>query len=178
MLLVLTILTGVVYPLVVTGVAQTMFEPRADGSLVTAGGRVVGSEFLGQGFAAPEYFHPRPSAGDYDGAASGGSNLGPTSAEFLNAVDERARAFRQENGLPADELVPIDAVTASGSGLDPHITPANALLQAGRVSRERSLPLDEVTRLIVENTASRGLGFLGEPAVNILLLNLALDEIS
>jgi K+-transporting ATPase ATPase C chain len=178
MLLIFTVMTGIAYPMAVTGLAQTFFGSRADGSLVAVDGQVVGSELIGQQFTAPGYFHPRPSASDYDGAASGGSNLGPTNPAFLDAVDSRARAFREANGLPVDELVPADGVTASGSGLDPHITPANALLQAGRVARERDLSLEEVRRLITDNTEPRGLGFLGEPAVNVLMLNLALDEIS
>jgi potassium-transporting ATPase KdpC subunit len=175
--LVLTVLTGVAYPLAVTGVAQVAFPGRADGSLVERDGIVVGSRLIGQSFAAPQYFHPRPSAaGDgYDAMSSSASNLGPTNEDLLSAVQERVAAYRAENGLTPSDEVPVDAVTASGSGLDPHISKANALLQAQRVARERGIPLDEVLSLVDEHTDGRSLGFLGEPGVNVLELNLALD---
>jgi len=174
---VLTLLTGVAYPLVVTGAAQVAFPGRADGSLVERDGRVVGSRLLGQSFTADRYFHPRPSsAGDgYDGSASAPSNLGPTNATLLAAVKERVEAYRAANGLAVDAEVPVDAVTSSGSGLDPHISPENARLQAGRVAHARSLSLDRVLELVEEHTDGRALGFLGEPGVNVLELNLALD---
>ena len=169
-----TVLTGVLYPLAVTGVSQIAFPSRADGSLLERDGRVVGSRLIGQQFEGPRYFHPRPSAaGDgYDAMSSSASNLGPTNDELLKAVRERRAAYEAENGAPA----PVDAVTASGSGLDPQISPANARPQAQRVARERGLDLDEVLRLVDENTDGRSLGFLGEPGVNVLELNLALDE--
>jgi len=176
-LIALTILTGIAYPLVVTGIAQVAFPNKADGSLIRVDGRVVGSRLIGQQFSLPRYFHPRPSAaGDgYDGAASGASNLGPSSPELAGAVRERASAYRAENGLPASAAVPVDAVTASGSGLDPDISPENARAQAARVARARDIPLDRVLALVERHTDGRGLGVLGEPTVNVLELNLALD---
>jgi len=175
---VLTVLCGLVYPLLVTGVAQAAFRHRADGSLLTRNGRIVGSSLLGQRFSAPEYFHPRPSAaGDgYDGQASGASNLGPANPEYLTTISERVEAYRRENRLAASFPVPGDAVQASGSGLDPEISIANARLQARRVASERHLPLSRVLRLIDTNTEDRPLGILGDPGVNVLTLNLALDR--
>jgi potassium-transporting ATPase KdpC subunit len=177
--LALTLLTGVAYPLAVTGVAQVAFAHRADGSLVQRDGTVVGSSLIGQAFSSKRYFRPRPSAaGDgYDGASSSASNLGPTNPDLLDAVAERVTAYRALNGLSADAVVPIDAVTSSGSGLDPHISPENAQLQARRIARARRLPLDRVLELVDENTDGRSLGFLGEPGVNVLELNLALDAL-
>jgi K+-transporting ATPase ATPase C chain len=179
MLLVFTVITGLVYPLVVTGVAQGAFSDKADGSLVeNADGEVVGSSLIGQTFTEPEYFHPRPSAaGDgYDASASSGSNLGPTNDDLLASVEERAEAYREENGLGAAAEVPVDAVTASASGLDPHISVANARLQALRVADERGLEVDTVLELVDDHTSGRDFGFLGEKGVNVLELNLALDE--
>ena len=169
-----TVLTGVVYPLVVTGVAQVAFPSRADGSLVKRDGRVVGSRLIGQGFEGARYFQPRPSAaGDgYDAMSSSASNLGPTNPDLLDAVSERRAAYRKANDADA----PVDALTASGSGLDPHISPANARAQAARVARERGLDLAQVLALVEEHTDGRSLGFLGEPGVNVLELNLALDQ--
>jgi potassium-transporting ATPase KdpC subunit len=170
-------LTGIAYPLAVTGVAQVAFPGQADGSLVERDGVVVGSRLIGQSFTGQRYFHPRPSAaGDgYDAMSSSASNLGPTNEDLLSSVRERVADYRSENGLSADEQVPVDAVTASGSGLDPHISKANARLQAQRVARERGLSLDDVLSLVDEHTNGRSLGFLGEPGVNVLELNLALD---
>jgi K+-transporting ATPase ATPase C chain len=177
LLLVLTVLTGLAYPLLMTGIGQSLFNDKANGSLVEHGGHVVGSRWIGQPFARPEYFHPRPSAaGDgYDGGASSGSNKGPTNPEFLQDVSDRVAAYRAENGLPANAEVPVDAVTASASGLDPHISVANARLQAPRVANARGMTVDEVLTLVDDNTDGRGLGFLGEPGVNVLDLNVALD---
>ena len=176
--LALTVLTGVAYPLVTTGIVQVVFPNRADGSLVERGGNTVGSRLIGQPFEAPRYFHPRPSAaGDgYDGMSSSASNLGPSNEELLTAISERVAAYREENGLNAGDEVPADAVTASGSGLDPHISPANARIQAERVAQARSLSVENVLDLVDDHTDERSLGFLGEPGVNVLELNLALDE--
>ena len=177
---VFTILLGVAYPLVVTALGQLAFHDEANGSLVEVDGVVVGSKLLGQNFVAPEYFHPRPSAAGagYDAAASSGSNYGPTNPDFLAAVDERVAAYRAENGLPADAAVPVDAVTASGSGLDPAISIANARLQAPRVAAERGIELDQVLALVDDHTNGRDLVVLGEPAVQVLPLNMALDALT
>lgn len=175
----LIILCGL-YPLVVWGIAQVAFPGQANGSLVKVKGQVVGSRLLAQNFNGPQYFHPRPSAaGDtgFDGASSGGSNLGPLSQKLSDQVKERVEKYRAENNLPAGTLVPADAVTASGSGLDPHISLPNAALQAGRVAQARKLSATQVKNLIEQNTAGPDLGFLGEPGVNVLQLNLALDSL-
>ncbi len=174
-----TLLLGVVYPLVTTGIAQVAFGDQADGSLVERGGKVVGSELVGQPFSSPEYFHPRPSAAGagYDGSASSGSNLGPLNSDFLASIDERVAAYRAENGLDDLVDVPVDAVTASGSGLDPHISVANAELQARRVAGARGIEVSTVLELVEANIDGRDLGMLGEPGVNVLLLNLALDDL-
>lgn len=173
-----SVLTGLVYPLLVTGIAQVAFGSRADGLLVERDGAVVGSALIGQAFAGAAYFHPRPSAaGDgYDAMASAASNLGPSNPELLGAVAERRAEYRRVNGLAAGDRVPVDAITGSGSGLDPHISPANARLQARRVAEARGMPLERVLRLVDEATEGRALGFLGDPGVNVLELNLALDE--
>ncbi len=173
-----SVLTGLLYPLVVTGIAQLAFEPRADGSLIVRDGVVVGSTLIAQAFAGTGYFHPRPSAaGDgYDAMASGASNLGPSNLALLDAVARRADEYRQTNGLGTSARIPVDALTGSGSGLDPHISPANARLQARRVAEARGVPLGRVLRLLDEVTAGRALGILGDPGVNVLELNLALDE--
>ncbi len=180
-LLVFTVLTGLVYPLAITGLALVIFPDQANGSLIrNESGDVVGSRLMGQPFSGDAYFHSRPSAaGDgYDGSASSGSNLGPTSADLHASVAERVAAYREVNGLADDALVPVDAVTASASGLDPHISIANALLQLPRVAAVRGLSEDEVRTLVAEHTDGRSLGILGEPGVNVLELNLALDEVA
>ena len=173
--LVLAAVTCGAYPLLVTGIAQTAFKDKASGSLITGkDGRVTGSALLGQNFAADHYFHPRPSAAGagYDAASSSGSNLGPTSQKLNDAIKERVAAYRTRNSLAADATVPADAVTASGSGLDPHISVRNAELQAARVAKARNLNIEKVKELI---TASTEKSFFGPDAVNVFKLNLALD---
>ena len=180
LLAVLTVVLGVLYPLAITGVGQALFSHQADGSIVTVDGEAVGSSLVGQVFTGDEYFESRPSAaGDgYDATASAASNLGPNNPDLLATVEERAGAYRERNGLTADAEVPVDAVTASGSGLDPHISVANARLQAERVAEARGLPVDDVLALVDEHTDGRTLGFLGEAGVNVVELNLALDRAS
>jgi K+-transporting ATPase ATPase C chain len=178
--LVLAVVCSGVYPLIVYGIAQLAFRDKANGSLITASdGTVRGSKLLAQGFTDPKYFHPRPSAAGngYDAANSGASNLGPTSQKLKDAIKDRIAAYRTENGLSETEPVPADAVTASGSGLDPHISVQNADLQTVRVAKARGLSEDKVRELISKNTDGRDLGFLGEPGVNVLQLNLALDQL-
>jgi len=183
-LLVLTVLLGVAYPLAVTGVSQLLFRWQAQGSLVDASGErvtdadeAVGSLLIGQSFDGPQWFHPRPSAaGDgYDTLASAGSNLGPLSPDLVATIEERKAAVAELEGVdPAD--VPADAVTASGSGLDPQISPEYAAIQVARVARERGLPVADVEAAVEAHTTGRDLGVLGEPRVNVLELDLALDE--
>jgi len=167
------------YPLTAWVLAHGLFPGKADGSLVTRDGDVLGSVVIGQRFSSPQYFHPRPSAAGegYDAARSGGSNLGPLSKSLIEVVRQRVAAYREENGLPAGTLVPGDAVTASGSGLDPHISVKNALLQAPRVARARGLADEGVRKMVEACTEGRTLGILGEPRVNVLRLNLALDGV-
>ena len=166
-----------VYPLLVWVMAQVFFPQKAAGSLVTRGGAVVGSRLIGQGFSGPRYFHPRPSAAGsgYDASNSGGSNLGPLSQKLVDTVQERVHRYRTENGLDDRTLIPADAATSSGSGLDPHISVQNARLQAGRVAGARGLRVEEVLREVAETAEGRDLGIFGEPRVNVLLLNLSLD---
>jgi K+-transporting ATPase ATPase C chain len=175
---VFTVLVGIAYPLVVTGIAQVGFEHEADGSLIKEQGRVVGSELIGQSFTGQRWFHPRPSAADYDGLASGGTNLGPTNPDLIDAVKQRVKQYRDANGLAANEPVPVDAVTASGSGLDPHISKLNAQYQARRVADARGISMRQLRQLIDDNTDDASLGFLGEPGVNVLELNLALKHVA
>ena len=199
MMHVFTVLPGLVYPLVLTGIAQGLFKDNANGSLIKLDGQVIGSRLIGQPFTEPGYFHPRPAVDGYVPGAQGGgvysyaSNYGPTNETFLlgeddpetpdvdesktTGVDDLVRAYREENGLAADAPVPVDAVTGSASGLDPQISIANARLQASRVAAARGLDVDEVLRLVDENTDTRDLGFLGEPGVNVLELNVDLDQL-
>jgi K+-transporting ATPase ATPase C chain len=228
--LIFTVLTGLLYPTVMTGVSELIFPKQANGSLVTVGGKVVGSSLIGQPFAKPEYFHPRPSAAGsgYDATASGGSNLGPTSAKLLrgttkmddkkneivdfDGINLRIVHYCVDNDIPYESSVPLDqfkdshgdlddvklikafnddkkplvftakvpipqdAVTASASGLDPHISPANAEAQAARVEKARGVSADQIKQLIPQSTNQADLGFLGEPRVNVLMLNIALDQ--
>jgi K+-transporting ATPase ATPase C chain len=172
------LITGILYPLAMTGLAQVAFHDKANGSLIEQDGQVIGSKYIGQQFTGPEYFHPRPSAAGegYDAMASGASNLGPTSAKLIARVRSAvAEAVAENPGLEAGE-VPVDMVTASGSGLDHDISPANAYAQVPRVAAARHMSEEEVTQLVRENTSERDLGFLGERRVNALELNLALDR--
>jgi K+-transporting ATPase ATPase C chain len=174
----LTLLTGCVFPLVLFALGRLLFPDRANGSLLTRGGIVIGSEFIGQNFTRPEYFQPRPSAAGsgYDATSSGGTNLGPFNRRLIDDVRQLAEDYRRRNGLPPNATVPIDAVTSSGSGLDPHISPANAELQIGRVARARGLSEEAVRRLVADHTQGPQLGFMGSPRVSVLDLNLALDR--
>src|SRR6266581_3846243 len=177
--LVLAIVCCGLYPLVVFGIAQVAFHDKANGSLIVdKDGTVRGSKLLGQGFAGEKYFHPRPSAAGngYDAANSGGSNLGPTSQKLNDAIKDRIEAYRKENGMKEAEAVPADAVTASGSGLDPHISLRNAELQVSRVAKARAVSEEKLRELIKQNTDARDLGLLGDPGVNVLSLNRALDS--
>jgi potassium-transporting ATPase KdpC subunit len=230
MMVVMTVLTGIIYPAVVTGLSQALFRDQANGSLIVSNGQVIGSRLIGQNFANPEYFRPRPSAagGGYDPTATAGSNLGPTSAKFINGttkkddkdkdvadfsgIKDRIVHYCLDNGIPYESSVPLDrftdargnlddarliaafgddkaplvftpktslpsdAVTASASGVDPHISPRNAELQAARIAKARGVPTQQVLALVDQHTEGRDLGFLGEPRVNVLQLNLALDR--
>ncbi|MGX1500816.1 K+-transporting ATPase ATPase C chain [Labrenzia sp. MBR-25] len=173
LLTVMTLLTGVAYPLAMTGIGQLLFPDQANASLITHEGTVVGSELVGQKFTRAEYFHGRPSAVSYDASSSGGTNLAPSSRALVETVVERARRISSETGVVQ---VPIDLVTSSGSGLDPHISPESAFLQIERVSKARNIPATEVHRMVVAHTEPPLWGLFGAPAVNVLKLNVALDR--
>jgi K+-transporting ATPase ATPase C chain len=178
--LILAIVCCGLYPLVVFGISQALFRDKANGSLIVdQDGTVRGSKLLAQGFTADKYFHPRPSAAGngYDAANSSGSNLGPTSQKLNDAIKDRVAAYRKENGLNESEVVPADAVTTSGSGLDPHISLRNAELQSPRVAKARGVSEEKLRELIDQNTDGPDLGFLGEAGVNVLTLNRALDQL-
>jgi K+-transporting ATPase ATPase C chain len=172
-----TVLTGILYPLAVTGAAQTLFPKQANGSFVERRGQVVGSALIGQSFARPEYFHPRPSAAGtgYDGGASSGSNLGPTNPSLVDRLSKGAAQFRAENPTYKG-AIPSDAITASGSGLDPEISPANAKAQVARVAGTRGIDPGAVQTVVETFTKQRTFGVLGEPRVNVVELNMKLDE--
>ncbi len=177
MLLFMTVLTGVAYPLLVTAIAQFVFPRQANGSLVEKDGKVLGSSLIGQPFSEPKYFWSRPSATSpmpYNGGSSSGSNQGPTNPALKEAVEGRVKALRDAGG-DSSKPVPVDLVTASGSGLDPHISPAAAEYQVARIAKVRGIPESKVQDLVARHTEGRQLGFLGEPRVNVLRLNLALD---
>jgi len=183
---VLSLLTGCVFPLVLAAIARPLFPRQAGGSLITGGGVVIGSKLIGQEFARPEYFQSRPSAAGngFDATSSGGTNLGPNNPKLTNGASDfagirkLAAEYRQRNGLAPDAWIPIDAVTRSASGLDPHISPADAALEVPRVARARGLPEEVVQRLVAEHTEGPQFGFLGSPRVSVLELNLALDQVS
>ena len=178
MMLVLTVLTGLLYPGVVTGLCQVFFPARANGSLIVANGHAIGSELIGQNFKKPEYFQPRPSAAGndgYDPTASGASNLGPTNQKLADRVKDSVASFRKNNPDYTGPI-PADLVTASGSGLDPDISPASAEAQAARIAKARGIPVEQVRNLIAGHTQGRDLGFMGDPRVNVLEINLALDQ--
>ncbi len=180
MTIALVVLTGLIYPLAMAGLAQAAFHDQANGSLITnAKGQVVGSRLIGQLFTTPRYFHGRASAAGagYDASSSGGTNLGPTSTKLLTTTVALADSIRKEDGLPVNYPLPSDAVSTSASGLDPDISPAYAALQVARVARARGLSETTVRALVQKNTAGRALGVLGAPRVNVLELNLALDQI-
>jgi K+-transporting ATPase ATPase C chain len=174
----MTVLTGLIYPLAVTGLCQVLFHDKANGSLITVNDQVVGSALIGQNFSKAVYFQPRPSAAGndgYDPTASGGSNLGPTNQKLIDRVKTSVEKFRKENPTFKGPL-PADLVTTSGSGLDPHISPASAAAQVNRVARARGIPAEQLQSIVDQHTEGRDLGFLGEPRVNVLLLNVALDR--
>jgi K+-transporting ATPase ATPase C chain len=174
-----TVLCGAAYPLLITGVAQLVFSHEANGSIIERDGEPVGSSLVGQAFSGPEYFHPRPSAAGagYDAAASSGSNLGPSSQALVDRVTADLERIRSENNLTPHAEIPVDAVTASASGLDPHVSPAYADLQVPRVARERGLDEETVRNLVEKYTDESILWVMGEPRVNVVELNLALDEL-
>jgi potassium-transporting ATPase KdpC subunit len=176
-LIVFTLVTGIAYPLAVTALAQLVLPGQADGSLVEVHGAARGSALLAQPFEGAHWFHPRPSATGYDATTSGATNLAPTNPELLATIRARANAYRRENELPPEASVPVDAVTASGSGLDPEISEVNARLQAPRVARSWGLPLDEVLAVVQAHTSARSLGVLGQPRVDVVEVNADLARL-
>jgi K+-transporting ATPase ATPase C chain len=172
----LAVLLCAAYPLCVWALAQAVFPDQANGSLIVRDGKVVGSSLIGQSFRSPKYFHPRPSATGYDAANSGGTNFGPLAKKLIDAVQTQVADERAKDGLPSNAVVPADAVTASASGLDPHISLANALLQTPGVAKARGMSEDAVRALVFAIREGRLLGFLGEPRVNVLMINVALDD--
>ena len=180
-LFLLTLLLGIIYPLVMWGIGDLFFQHQANGSLILRENKVIGSSLIAQNFITPQYFHPRPSAaGDqgFDAANSSGSNLGPTSQKLDTAIRERILQYQAENSLAPETKIPADAVTSSGSGLDPHISLQNALLQASRIAKARNLTIEQIQALIKKHTLTRSLFLFGEPRVNVLELNLALDSLN
>jgi len=180
MLIVMTFCLGFLYPLAITGIAQIAFPAQANGSIVYLEGKPVGSRLIGQDFSSPGYFHSRPSAAGekgYDAAGSGGSNLGPTNSKLIESVTERLKQIREENGLAESAIIPADLVLASGSGLDPDISGDAAYLQTARIAKERNITLEQVRMLISRQVEDRQLGLFGEPRINVLQLNLALDSL-
>jgi len=180
LLMIFTIILGFLYPLLITGISKIIFPYRSSGSMIKNQDKIVGSELIGQNFTGEQYFHPRPSAAGkdgYDPLNSGGSNYAPANEDFILAIRERISNFRRENNLKDYVKIPSDVVTSSGSGLDPNITIDNALLQADRIAKKRNIPIEEINDLIRKNTEKRMLGFLGEPKVNVLKLNLLLDNL-
>jgi K+-transporting ATPase ATPase C chain len=174
----LTLVLGVVYPLAMTGISQVIFPHQANGSLIKVGGKVIGSEIIGQNFGRPAYFQPRPSAAGekgYDATSSGGTNFGPTNKKLIDRVQASVEQFRKDNPDYRGPI-PADLLTTSASGLDPHISPASAEAQAMRVAKARGIPMDQANRIVAEFTEGPSLGVLGEPRVNVLRLNLALDQ--
>jgi len=178
LLIIMIIITGLIYPLLITGISRIAFPYKSSGSLIYTDGKLIGSELIGQDFKGPEYFHPRPSAAGqegYDPLRSQGSNYAASNEEFLTMVSNRIDKFRKENQLDADIAIPADIVTASGSGLDPHISVESALLQVSRIARTRNISSESLRLLVIEN-GRRQYGFIGEPVVNVLKLNLLLDN--
>lgn len=175
LLLIFAVLLGIAYPLAVTGIGQVLFPTTANGSLIERDGQIVGSRLIGQNFTRPEYFHPRPSASQYDATASGGTNLAPSNSALISAIRDRTSAAARDSG---GRPVPIDLVTASASGLDPHISPQSAYIQVSRVARVRQLQEDALRKLIDEHTEEQTFDMLGQARVNVLALNMALDELT
>ena len=171
-----TVMLGLVYPIAITFIAQTLFPYQANGSLLRKGDTVIGSRLIGQGFSDPKYFQSRMSANNYDGTNSGGTNLGPSSKKLMDASADKIAKLRQENGLGADAQVPADMTLTSASGLDPHISLENALIQSGRVAQTRGISLSDIKKLINQNTDNDFIGIWGCPGINVLTLNMALDE--